>query len=146
LFNVLNFLQAIAEQYANERDAAEREARDKETRVLSLTRELDDLMEKYEDLERVKKQIQAELDELMNNQGTADKNVHELEKAKRVLESQLAEQKSQNEELEDELQMTEDAKLRLEVNMQALRTQFERDLQVRSGYIHALQRKGCITN
>lgn len=88
-------------------------------------------MEKYEDLERTKKQLQADLDELMNNQGTADKNVHELEKAKRVLESQLAEQKSQNEELEDELQMTEDAKLRLEVNMQALRTQFERDLQVR---------------
>lgn len=56
--------------------------------------------------------------------------VHELEKAKRVLESQLAEQRAQNEELEDELQMTEDAKLRLEVNMQALRTQFERDLQV----------------
>lgn len=56
--------------------------------------------------------------------------MHELEKAKRVLESQLAEQKTQNEELEDELQMTEDAKLRLEVNMQALRTQFERDLQV----------------
>lgn len=47
-----------------------------------------------------------------------------------MLESQLAEQKAQNEELEDELQMTEDAKLRLEVNMQALRTQFERDLQV----------------
>jgi myosin protein heavy chain len=57
--------------------------------------------------------------------------VHELEKAKRVLESQLAEQKTQNEELEDELQLTEDAKLRLEVNMQALRAQFERDLQVR---------------
>lgn len=56
--------------------------------------------------------------------------VHELERAKRVLESQLAEQKSQNEELEDELQMTEDAKLRLEVNMQAMRAQFERDLQV----------------
>lgn len=53
-----------------------------------------------------------------------------MEKAKRVLESQLAEQKAQNEELEDELQMTEDAKLRLEVNMQALRTQFERELQV----------------
>jgi hypothetical protein len=28
------------------------------------------------------------------------------------------------------LQFTEDAKLRLEVNMQALRAQFERDLQV----------------
>jgi myosin protein heavy chain len=57
--------------------------------------------------------------------------VHELEKAKRSLEIQLSEQKTQYEELEDELQITEDAKLRLEVNTQALRAQFERDLQVR---------------
>lgn len=43
----------------------------------------------------------------------------------------MAEQKTQLEELEDELQLTEDAKLRLEVNMQALKAQFERDLQAR---------------
>lgn len=67
---------------------------------------------------------------MANTQGTADKNVHELEKAKRALESQLAELKAQNEEIEDDLQLTEDAKLRLEVNMQAMRAQFERDLQV----------------
>jgi len=53
-----------------------------------------------------------------------------LEKAKRILESQLAEIRVQNEDLEDELQITEDAKLRLEVNMLALRAQFERDLVV----------------
>lgn len=53
-----------------------------------------------------------------------------MEKAKRILESQLAEIRIQNEDLEDELQITEDAKLRLEVNMQALRAQFERDLVV----------------
>lgn len=34
----------------------------------------------------------------------------------------------QIEELEDELQATEDAKLRLEVNMQALKTQYEREM------------------
>jgi hypothetical protein len=45
--------------------------------------------------------------------------------------------------LEDELQFTEDAKLRLEVNMQALRTQFERDLQVTQPvyFIHNRQLK-----
>lgn len=75
-----------------------------------------------------------------------DKQVHELEKAKRVLESQLAEQKAQNEELEDELQMTEDAKLRLEVNMQALRTQFERDLQVNKTYFHFINLNGIIVD
>ncbi|XP_050346494.1 myosin heavy chain, non-muscle isoform X1 [Nymphalis io] len=123
--------RAVAERYAAERDAAEREARDKETRVLSLTRDLDVAAEKIEELERSKRLLQSELDELANTQGTADKNVHELEKAKRALESQLAELKAQNEEIEDDLQLTEDAKLRLEVNMQAMRAQFERDLQAK---------------
>ncbi|XP_024223619.1 myosin heavy chain, non-muscle isoform X2 [Bombus impatiens] len=129
--SVLAEEKAISEQYAEQRDVAEREAREKETRVLSLTRELDEMNEKVEELERIRRGLQSELDELVNNQGTADKNVHELEKAKRALESQLAEQRSQVEELEDELQFTEDAKLRLEVNMQALRAQFERDLQAK---------------
>ncbi len=57
--------------------------------------------------------------------------VHELERAKRGMDQQLAEMKTQLEELEDELQLTEDAKLRLEVNMQAMKAQFERDLQSR---------------
>ena len=55
--------------------------------------------------------------------------VHELEKSKRALDSQVEEQRTQIEELEDELQATEDAKLRLEVNMQALRAQYDRELQ-----------------
>ncbi|KAH8401047.1 hypothetical protein KR009_002704, partial [Drosophila setifemur] len=123
--------KAISEQIAQERDTAEREAREKETKVLSVSRELDEAFDKIEDLENKRKQLQNELDDLANSQGTADKNVHELEKAKRALESQLAELKAQNEELEDDLQLTEDAKLRLEVNMQALRSQFERDLQAK---------------
>lgn len=36
--------------------------------------------------------------------------------------------RTQLEELEDELQATEDGKLRLEVNMQAMKAQYERDL------------------
>lgn len=44
------------------------------------------------------------------------------------MEQQFDEMKTQLEELEDELQATEDAKLRLEVNMQAMKAQYERDL------------------
>lgn len=51
-----------------ERDAAERDARDKETEVLSLTRELVEAYEKIEDLETKRKTMQNELDELANNQ------------------------------------------------------------------------------
>ena len=57
--------------------------------------------------------------------------MHELDKARRVLETQLAEQRAQIEELEDEVQGSEDAKLRLEVNMQAMKAQLERDLQAK---------------
>ena len=59
------------------------------------------------------------------------RQVHELEKSKRTLDQQLEEMRVQLEELEDELQATEDAKLRLEVNMQAMKAQFDRDLQAR---------------
>jgi myosin protein heavy chain len=51
--------------------------------------------------------------------------VHELDKAKRALEATVAEQRVQIEELEDELQAAEDAKLRLEVNMNALRDKYK---------------------
>lgn len=43
----------------------------------------------------------------------------------------MEEMRTQMEELEDELQVAEDAKLRLEVNVQALKAQHERELQAR---------------
>ena len=65
-----------------------------------------------------------------NISGTG-KSAHELERSKRNLESQLEELKTQLEELEDELQVTEDAKLRLEVNLQAAKANFDREMQAR---------------
>lgn len=50
---------------------------------------------------------------------------------KRNLSEQVESQRLQIEELEDELQAAEDAKLRMEVNMQAMKAQFERDLSGR---------------
>ena len=48
-----------------------------------------------------------------------------------MVEQQLEELRTQLEELEDELQVTEDAKLRLEVNLQAAKANFDRELQAR---------------
>nr|XP_015800753.2 myosin-10 isoform X3 [Nothobranchius furzeri] len=123
--------KSISARYAEERDRAEAEAREKETKALSMTRALDEALEAKEELERVNKQLRAEMEDLMSSKDDVGKNVHELEKSKRTLEQQLEEMKTQLEELEDELQATEDAKLRLEVNMQAMKAQYERDLQSR---------------
>lgn len=132
--------KALSERYSQEKDQAEKESRDKESKILTLTRSLDDKDQQIEEIERNRRQLQVELDELVNNQGTTDKNVHDLEKAKRSLESQVGEQKTHIEELEDELQMAEDAKLRLEVNMQALKAQYDRDLLARDQHTEEVRR------
>uniref|UniRef100_A0A8D0GQG5 Myosin heavy chain 11 n=1 Tax=Sphenodon punctatus TaxID=8508 RepID=A0A8D0GQG5_SPHPU len=121
----------ISSKYAEERDRAEAEAREKETKALSLARALEEALEAKEELERTNKLLKAEMEDLVSSKDDVGKNVHDLEKSKRALEQQVEEMKTQLEELEDELQATEDAKLRLEVNMQALKGQFERDLQAR---------------
>ncbi|XP_009873030.1 PREDICTED: myosin-9 isoform X1 [Apaloderma vittatum] len=121
----------ISARYAEERDRAEAEAREKETKALSLARALEEAIEQKAELERVNKQFRTEMEDLMSSKDDVGKSVHELEKAKRALEQQVEEMKTQLEELEDELQATEDAKLRLEVNQQAMKAQFDRDLQGR---------------
>ncbi|XP_030645705.1 myosin-11 [Chanos chanos] len=121
----------ISSKYAEERDRAEAEAREKETKGLALARALEETQESLQELERANKVLRIEMEDLVSSKGDFGKDVHDLEKAKRMLEAVVEEMRVQLEELEDELQTAEDAKLHLEVNMQALKTQFERELQVR---------------
>nr|XP_006826038.1 PREDICTED: myosin-10-like isoform X2 [Saccoglossus kowalevskii] len=129
------FDQTLSEEKAQkarlfeEKESLERELRDRETKVLSLSRELEESQDSMMEVERMYKAQKAELEDLMSSKDDVGKNVHELEKAKRTLDTQVAEMRTQLEELEDELQATEDAKLRLEVNMQAAKTSYERELQ-----------------
>uniref|UniRef100_A0A8C7FVW4 Myosin-9 n=1 Tax=Oncorhynchus kisutch TaxID=8019 RepID=A0A8C7FVW4_ONCKI len=120
--------KTISCRYAEERDKAEAEAREKETRALALTRELESLIDMKDEMDRANKLLRAEMEDLVSSKDDVGKSVHELEKSKRGMEQQLEEMRTQLEELEDELQATEDAKLRLEVNMQAMKAQYERDL------------------
>uniref|UniRef100_A0A3P8RRI8 Myosin-9 n=1 Tax=Amphiprion percula TaxID=161767 RepID=A0A3P8RRI8_AMPPE len=123
--------KTISTQYAEERDRAEAEAREKETRALTLARELETMTDMKDELDRANKMLKAEMEDLVSSKDDVGKSVHELERSKRAMEQQLEEMRVQLEELEDELQATEDAKLRLEVNMQAMKAQFDRDLQAR---------------
>ncbi|XP_073512666.1 myosin-10-like isoform X6 [Phyllobates terribilis] len=121
----------ISGRYAEERDRAEADARDKETKTLSLGRALEEALDQKDEFDRQNKLLRAEMDDLISSKDDVGKNVHELERAKRALEQQVSEMKTQLEELEDELQAIEDGKLRVEVNMQAMKAQFDRDLQNR---------------
>uniref|UniRef100_A0AAQ5YZS4 Myosin, heavy chain 11b, smooth muscle n=1 Tax=Amphiprion ocellaris TaxID=80972 RepID=A0AAQ5YZS4_AMPOC len=123
--------RAVSCKFAEERDRAEAEAREKETRVLAVTRALEDNQDALEEAEKTIKSLRAEMEDLISSKDDVGKSVHDLEKAKRGLEAIVEEMRTQMEELEDELQVAEDAKLRLEVNSQALKAQHERELQAR---------------
>ncbi|XP_051994402.1 myosin-11-like [Xyrauchen texanus] len=123
--------KTISSKYAEERDCAETEAREKETKCLALNRALEEAQSSLRELEKLNKALRTEMEDLTSLKGDVGRNVHELEKAKRGLEAQVEEMQIQIEELEDELQTAEDAKLHLEVNMQALKVQFQRDQQGR---------------
>lgn len=65
----------ISARYAEERDKAEAEAREKDTRALALTRELDCLMDSKEELDRNNKLLRAEMEDLVSSKDDVGKNV-----------------------------------------------------------------------
>lgn len=65
----------ISARYAEERDRAEAEAREKETKALSMARALDEALEAKEELERTNKQLRAEMEDLMSSKDDVGKNV-----------------------------------------------------------------------
>ncbi|XP_004381901.1 myosin-14 [Trichechus manatus latirostris] len=131
------FDQLLAEEKAavlrvvEERERAEAEGREREARALALTRALEEEKDAREELERQNRALRAEMEALLSSKDDVGKSVHELERARRVAEQAASDLRTQVTELEDELTAAEEAKLRLEVTVQALKAQHERDLQGR---------------
>lgn len=63
-----------------ERDLAEKEARDKETKILSLTRELEEMEDQMADFQRKYMSQKREYDEIVSSKDDVGKSVHDLEK------------------------------------------------------------------
>jgi len=58
-----------------EKDAVERESREKETKILSLNRLLEELKDRLTESERIRTQQQKELDDVMSSKDDVGKNV-----------------------------------------------------------------------
>ena len=65
----------VLRRLAMERDSVERESREKETKILSLNRQLEELQDRLAESDRVRAQQQRELDSYANNQDDVGKNV-----------------------------------------------------------------------
>lgn len=62
-------------KYADERDRAEAEAREKETKALSLARALEEAQDAREELERANKALRTEMEDLISSKDDVGKNV-----------------------------------------------------------------------
>ncbi|XP_028435261.1 myosin-10 isoform X6 [Perca flavescens] len=120
--------KAVSARLAEERDRAEADSREKDTRYLALSRALQEAQDQREELERSNKQLRLEMEQLVNQQDDVGKNVHELERTRRSLETEAQNLRVQTQELEEELNEAENSRLRLEVTLQALKAQFEREI------------------
>ncbi len=58
-----------------ERDSVERESREKETRILNLTRDLEDLRDRLDESERQRQQQARELEDIVSHKDDVGKNV-----------------------------------------------------------------------
>ncbi|TSK34818.1 Myosin-10 [Bagarius yarrelli] len=123
--------KAVSARLAEERDRAEAESREKETRFLALSRALQEASEQRDELERTNKQLRLDMEQLVNAQDDVGKNVHELERSRHALEVEAQSLREQTQELEEELSEAENSRLRLEVTLQALRAQFEREISAK---------------
>lgn len=66
--------KSISSKYAEERDRAEAEAREKETKALSLARALEEAQDSREELERANKALRAEMEDLISSKDDVGKN------------------------------------------------------------------------
>lgn len=69
--------KTVSTQYAEERDKAEAEAREKETRVLTLARELETMTDVKDELDRANKLLKAEMEDLVSSKDDVGKSVRE---------------------------------------------------------------------
>lgn len=74
-FQLLAEEKTISARYAEERDRAEAEAREKETRTLSMSRALEEALDAKDELERFNKQLRTEMEDLMSSKDDVGKNV-----------------------------------------------------------------------
>ncbi len=61
-----------------ERDSVERESREKETRILNLTRDLEDLRDRLEEADRLRLQQARELEDIISSKDDVGKNVRSI--------------------------------------------------------------------
>ncbi|CAH8675825.1 unnamed protein product [Schistosoma rodhaini] len=132
--NQLNSFQA-------QKDAFYQEMLEKDTKLFTQKNEMEKLKEQLEESERQRSLLARELEELGSHGDDAGKSLVGLEQANYRLNERLKETQQQIEELEDEISTFTMEKQRAEVQMNAVRTQLERELASRDDLLEEQRRQ-----
>ncbi|MBN3295757.1 MYH9 protein, partial [Amia calva] len=131
----------ISSLYAEERDRAVAEAREKAAQVLALTLELENTVYLQKKHDRATKAQQDKMQDLVSAKDSSDKRVCDLQMESQLMEEQLEVIKPQLEELQKELQASKKAKLQLEADMRVLKAQFDRTVQSKDQLLKQAQER-----
>lgn len=75
LIKMLSDEKTISSKYAQERDSAEADAREKETKCLALTRALEESHGSLKELEKLNKALRTEMEDLISSKDDVGRNV-----------------------------------------------------------------------
>ncbi|CAF92169.1 unnamed protein product, partial [Tetraodon nigroviridis] len=143
----------ISARYAEERDRAEAEAREKETKALSLARALEEALEAKEELERVNKQLRTEMEDLMSSKDDVGKNAMKAQyerdlqgrddqndEKKRALVKQVREMEAELEDERKQKALAVAAKKKLEMDLKDIESHIEGANKARDEAIKQLRK------
>ncbi|OQR72717.1 myosin heavy chain [Tropilaelaps mercedesae] len=121
--------KAKTDDLAAELDASQKECRNYSTEVFKLRAAYDESQEHYEAVKRENKNLQDELKDLLDQLGEGGRSVHELEKARKRLELEKDELQHALEEAEVALEQEENKVLRAQLELSQVRQEIERRIQ-----------------
>ncbi|XP_075691563.1 myosin heavy chain, skeletal muscle, adult-like [Rhinoderma darwinii] len=123
-----------------ELDAAQKEARSLSTEIFKLKNAYEEALEQVETLKRENKNLQQEISDLTEQIGESGKSVNELEKAKKQVEQEKGDLQAALEEAEGSLEHEEAKILRVQLELNQIKSEVDRKIAEKDEEIEQLKR------
>ncbi|XP_068104682.1 myosin-1B-like [Hyperolius riggenbachi] len=141
-----NFDKVLAEwkqkytEGQSELESAQKDARTLSTEIFKMKNTYEEALDHLETLKRENKNLQQEISELTEQIGETGKTIHELEKAKKVVEQEKNDLQTALEEAEGSLEHEESKILRIQLELNQIKSEIDRKIAEKDEEIDQLKR------
>ncbi|XP_040180456.1 myosin-1B-like [Rana temporaria] len=123
-----------------ELESALKDARSMSTEIFKMKNAYEESLDQLETLKRENKNLQQEISDLTEQIGEAGKTVHELEKAKKLVEQEKSDLQGALEEAEGSLEHEESKILRIQLELNQLKSEVDRKIAEKDEELEQLKR------